>query len=319
MALSIAGSRVATSVVLDATDANRRNRGARAPIGPAPGTPGVTHRSAIMDTETEDGLQIVLSPLQLSAVLQNESIEQSSALTNRFWGGASIVIGAMEMQGAAALLLVPEPTLVTKVGGGALALHGSDTAAAGWVQLITGRTRTTLTAQAASAAARALGADPDAASAVGMAVDLAVPAAAGFAGVARAIAIRRGAVSLAAEEAAGGHTILKHVGRTEEELRARLLKEPKIPAASTFSSLRQAEKVVSDALRANKADIQEWARTAPLGRTKVLTFETGRIIGGGVVRGTTRMQSMTKVEIVLRKALSQNRIYFVLTSYPRPF
>jgi len=215
------------------------------------------------------------------------------------------------------LLLVPEPTLATKLAGGALALHGSDTSAAGWVQLITGRTRTTLTTQAVAAAARALGADPQAAAFIGMAVDIAVPTAAGFVGAARAIAIRRGAISLAAEEAAGGHTILKHVGRTEAQLRARLLTDRKIPAATTFTNLREAEHTVAEALRANKDAIQEWAKTARMGNNRTLVFEAGRIIGGGVVRATNRMQSMTGVIVVLRKQLSQNRIYFVVTAYPR--
>ena len=85
----------------------------------------------------------------------------------------------MELVGAAALLLTPEPTLVTKVAGGALAVHGSDTTSTGIVQVITGRTRTTLTSQAAAAAAEALGADPKTAKTVGFAVDLAVPVAAG--------------------------------------------------------------------------------------------------------------------------------------------
>lgn len=270
-----------------------------------------------MDTETDAGLEVVLTPLQLAAILQKDSIEEGSALTNRFWGAAAVVAGAMEMQGAAALLLVPEPTLATKLAGGALALHGSDTSAAGWVQLITGRTRTTLTTEAVAAAARALGANPQAATFVGMAVDLAVPSAAGFVGAARAISIRRGAISLAAEEAAGGHTILKHVGQTEAQLRARLLAEKRIPAATTFASLREAEHAVADALRANKDAIQEWARTSRVGDKKIVQFDAGRVIGAGVVRATNRMHSMTGVIVVLRKEISQNRVYFVFTAYPR--
>jgi len=183
--------------------------------------------------EEGDGLEIVLSPLQVAAVLENDTIEESSSLTNRFWGAATVVGGALELVGASALLLVPEPTLITKVAGGALAIHGSDTTSTGLVQIITGRTRTTLTSQAAEAAAAALGADPKLAKTVGMAVDIAVPLAAGFVGAARALAIRRGALCLASEEAAGGHTIARHIGRTEEQLRARLLAEPRIPAATT--------------------------------------------------------------------------------------
>jgi hypothetical protein len=266
--------------------------------------------------DADDGLEVVLSPLQLAAILENDSIEESHSLTNRFWGAAEVVGGAMELIGAAALILAPEPTTVTKIAGGALAIHGSDTTSTGLVQVITGRTRTTLTSQAATAAAEALGLDPKAAQTVGMAVDIAVPLAAGFVGAARAIAIRRGAISLASEEAAGGHTIAEHVGRTEEQLRARLARQARIPAASTFGSLREAERVVAEALRANKNAIEEWAKLAPAGDKKALTYAAGRVIGQGVVRSTSQMETMSKVIVVLKKVVAQNRVYFVLTSFP---
>src|SRR5688572_31378615 len=110
----------------------------------------------------------------------------------------------MELIGAAALFLAPEPTTVTKIAGGVLAVHGADTASAGLAQVVSCQTRTTLTSQAVTAAAKALGADPATAAHVALAVEVAVPMAAGFVGAARAVAIRRGAVSLAAEETLGG-------------------------------------------------------------------------------------------------------------------
>jgi hypothetical protein len=242
--------------------------------------------------EDGEGLEIVVSPLQLAAILENDSVEESSSLSNRFWGAASLVGGAIELVGAAGLILTPEPTTVTKIAGGALAVHGADTASTGIVQIVTGRTRTSLTSQAAAAAAEALGADPESARTVGMAVDIAVPLAAGFVGAARALAIRRGAIRLATEEAAGGHTIARHVGRTEEQLRARLLQEPRIPAATTFRALREAERVVGEALRANKEAIKVWAKTATAGQTKAFTHDAGRIIGQGVVRSTNQVHEM---------------------------
>lgn len=117
--------------------------------------------------------------------------------------------GAAELVGAGALLLVPEPTMVTKLAGGALALHGSDVVSAGMVQIATGSTRATLTAQGVTAAAETLGASSTSATRLGAAVDIAVPLAAGFVGALRALAVRRGVLSLAAEETAGGHTIAR--------------------------------------------------------------------------------------------------------------
>ncbi|PIE83379.1 MAG: hypothetical protein CSA09_00415 [Candidatus Contendobacter odensis] len=266
----------------------------------------------------EEGLEIVLTPLQFAAVLENDSIEESSSWSNRFWGAATVVGGALEMVGGAALLLTPEPTTVTKIAGGALAVHGADTTSTGIMQVVSGRTRTTLTSQAVAAAAKALGADPQTASNVAFAVDIAVPLVAGFAGAARVIAIRRGAITLAAEEAAGGHTIARHVGRTEAQLRSRLAQQPNIPAASTFRTLQEAERAVAAALRANKEAIKTWAKSANPGQTKAFTYEAGQVIGQGVVRSTGQMTNMSKMVVVVRKVIEQNRVYFVLTAYPKP-
>ena len=266
----------------------------------------------------EEGLEIVLTPLQFAAILENDSIEESSSWTNRFWGAATVVGGALEITGGAVLLLTPEPTMITKLAGGTLTVHGADTTATGIMQVISGRTHTTLTSQAVTAAAEVLGADPQTAANVGFAVDIAVPLIAGFAGAARAIAIRRGAVSFAAEEAAGGHTIARHVGRTEAQLRARLAQQANIPAASTFKTLQEAERAVAAALRANKEAIKIWAKTANPGQTKAFAYDAGRIIGQGVVRSTGQMTNMTKMVVVVRKVIAQNRVYFVLTSYPKP-
>jgi hypothetical protein len=267
---------------------------------------------------TENGIEIVLTPLQLAAVLEAETIEESAAFTNRLWGGVTLVAGALELIGGAALLLVPEPTTVTKITGGTLGLHGLDTASTGIMLVFSGRTKTTLTSQAVEATANYLGSDQKLASQIGTAVDIGVPLIAGFAGLARAIAIRRGAISLVAEEAVGGHTIARHVGLTEQQLRLRLANQPKIPAATTFKTLKDAESCVGEAIRANKPAIKVWAKNANIGQAKGFSYDAGRIIGEGVIRSTNQMQKMSKMIIVLRKVKEQNRIYFVLTAYPKP-
>lgn len=97
-------------------------------------------RSHPMD---QPDLERVLTPVQLAAVLQGESVNEAGHLSSAFWGATSVLTGAAELVGAAALLLVPEPTMVTKLAGGALALHGSDAVSAGIVQIATGTTRAT--------------------------------------------------------------------------------------------------------------------------------------------------------------------------------
>jgi hypothetical protein len=267
---------------------------------------------------SSEGLEVVLSPLQFAAILENESIDRGSCLSNRLWGTASVLGGAVELIGAAALLLTPEPTAMTKVAGGVLAVHGSDTVSSGLTQIFSCQPQSTLTSQGAAAVARALGADPKTAANFGIAIDVAVPLAAGFAGAARAIAIRRGAVSLAAEEAQGGHTIARHVGRTEAQLRARLVEQPGIPAASTFVTLEQAEQTVAAAVRANSSAIKAWAAGAGPGQTKAFSYTSATVVGQGVVRSTGQLTQMKNAVVVLRKVITGNRVYFVLTAYPKP-
>jgi hypothetical protein len=260
----------------------------------------------------QEDLEIVLSALQLAAILQGETIEQSSHIASAFWGATTVLVGATELVGAAALLLTPEPTTITKIAGGALALHGCDTVSAGIVQVTSGQTRTTITAQGAVAAARALGVDAKASAMLGTMVDVAVPLAAGFVGAIRIAAIRRGALSLMTEEAAGGHTLARHVGRTEADLRLRLTNQPAIEAASTFKTIRDAERMVAANLRANRSAIEAWAKTAKPGKTKAFTYSAGKAIGHGVVRATGKVTDMSNVVVVLRKVVSQNRVYSCL-------
>ncbi len=64
-----------------------------------------------------EGLQVVLTPVQLAALLEGEDFEGEGTLSNRLWGAAALAGGAIELIGAAALLLTPEPTMVTKIAG----------------------------------------------------------------------------------------------------------------------------------------------------------------------------------------------------------
>ncbi|EHR68978.1 hypothetical protein BurJ1DRAFT_0079 [Burkholderiales bacterium JOSHI_001] len=284
----------------------------------APGPIGLSSRGTSPDIPWQDdnGLQIVLSPVQLAAVFESETLDSAPSLSNRLWGAASVFAGGLELVGAAALLLTPEPTAITKVAGGALGVHGADTASAGLTQVVTGRSTTTLTSKAASSTAESLGADPRTAELIGLGADIAVPLLAGGAGLAKILSVRKGAISLAAEEASGGHTIAKHVGRTEEQLRQRLLTDRRIPVASTFRNLSEAERFIAEALRANREAISSWAKAAAIGERERFIYDAGKAVGFGIVRTMGKAESMTKMLVVLKKVQDQNRIYFVLTAFP---
>jgi hypothetical protein len=275
--------------------------------------------------EEQDGLTVALTPVQLAAVLTDDaSVFQGESASNRFWGGLRAAGGIVELLGAAALLGAPEPTMATKAGGIVLGAHGIDTVQSGARQLWTGRTTSSLTEQGASALARQLGAEPKTAENIGTAVDIAVPIIVTVGvGAVRALAVRSGRISLAAHEAAagskvGGHTIAKHIGKTEAELNARLLVEPKIPAASTFKSLEAAEKVLFQALKANKTAIETWAKTAKPGAKQAFEYVASEAVGEGVVRATGALTQMTKLRFVLKMQSYNGMTYYILTAFPIP-
>lgn len=155
-----------------------------------------------------DGLQVVLTPLQLAAIFNGETVENSASLEERLFGAATAVGGALELVGAAILLFTPEPTAVTKVAGAALGAHGVDTTTTGVRQILSGKPESTLTSDAAKSAAVALVIDDENAALIGLSVDIGIPLLLGLVGAARVLAIRRGAISLVAEEASGGIRLL---------------------------------------------------------------------------------------------------------------
>lgn len=115
--------------------------------------------------------------------------------------------GVAETLGGGALVLAPEPTMVTKVLGGAVALHGIDDVQAGLRSLWTGRATPTATQQAATSVAEHAGASHQTAERIGAGVDIAagvlLPIGAGRL-AARNVAARAAQTALPAEARAAG-------------------------------------------------------------------------------------------------------------------
>jgi hypothetical protein len=119
---------------------------------------------------------------------------------------------------------------------------------------------------------------------------------------------------LARDEDRGGHTLKKHVGRTDDELRERLRRERNISAASTWTDRAAAEETVAAALRANRAKIDRWTDHGYPRTNLALHFDAGRNIGRSIEHGESTSVPCTSAVLVL-KAGSPND-FFVLTTYP---
>lgn len=118
---------------------------------------------------------------------------------------------------------------------------------------------------------------------------------------------------LARDEERGGHTLRKHVGRSDQELRERLQREPDISAASTWTDRAAAEETVGAALREEHGKIERWTQRGERRANLALHFDAGREIGRSLARGAAQAVPCKQAVIVLR---ADGDGFYVLTTYP---
>jgi Bacterial CdiA-CT RNAse A domain len=118
---------------------------------------------------------------------------------------------------------------------------------------------------------------------------------------------------LSSDELAGGHTLRKHVGRTDDELRDRLAHED-ISASSTYTDKTAAEFAVGNALHDGQYRIEQWMQRSGGHPNLVLDYHGDQPIGRTLHRGDSSSQPCSDAKVVLRWLSSSE--YYVLTSYP---
>ena len=119
---------------------------------------------------------------------------------------------------------------------------------------------------------------------------------------------------LSADEDQGGHTLSKHVGKSDQDLRQRLARERNISGASTYTDRETAEKVVGTVLNQQREKIQRWLERSGEHPNLVLDYDGEQPIGRTLRRGTSSAQPCSHAIVVLRYAGGGQ--YYVLTSYP---
>lgn len=126
-------------------------------------------------------------------------------------------------------------------------------------------------------------------------------------------------IRLAEDERVGGHTLERHVGLSEADLRRRLADDPRLSRASSFPTQAVAEAVVNETLRRNAQRIAAWLRDDPQdGRPRAFHLNTSQVLGHGVARGDRRYMALRRATVVLRKTWRLDRGFYVLTAYPTP-
>ena len=122
---------------------------------------------------------------------------------------------------------------------------------------------------------------------------------------------------LSVDESLGGHTLARHVGKSDAELAERLARERQISAASTYTDRATAERSVGAALADGGGKLSSWMRRSGRRPNLVLHYveQSRRPIGRSLMRGRKSPVSCTRAIVVLRWDDRKNR-YYVLTSYP---
>ncbi|MFS0558362.1 polymorphic toxin-type HINT domain-containing protein [Brevibacillus sp. 179-C9.3 HS] len=116
-------------------------------------------------------------------------------------------------------------------------------------------------------------------------------------------------------EKVGGHTLEKHVSKTNEELINRANKED-VEAATSFTDKSTAIKSVQENLRRNADEIALWINESDTGR-KIFEMDHAFPIGKGVLQDKKKIKyDLTYSRLVLVRDLSQEWGFKILTAFP---
>ncbi len=119
---------------------------------------------------------------------------------------------------------------------------------------------------------------------------------------------------LARDEQRGGHTLKRHVGKSDMELRTRLAAEPTISAASTYTDRKTAESAVAEALGASQPRVEQWLHRRGGHPNLVLDFDGRQPLGRSLRRNASTSEPCSHALVVLKWMANDD--FIVLTSYP---
>ena len=121
---------------------------------------------------------------------------------------------------------------------------------------------------------------------------------------------------LSHDEKRGGHTLSRHVGLSDADLRERLRSDQRISAASTYPDRLTAEEAVTAAIQANRKRVDSWAMREGSRANLVIDWPgNGKVLGRSLRRGDKAPVPCTRALVIL-KWNTETEIYYVLTSYP---
>ena len=124
------------------------------------------------------------------------------------------------------------------------------------------------------------------------------------------------------QENDGGHTIARHVGKTDAWLVDRYNSNYHISGASSYATIQTATQHIQAALAITRAGYNAWEPNANTGARRALTTDLGSTVGRGVNSPTPRPADVGDVENLDRLVTVIEKTgagaCLLLTSYPTP-
>ena len=112
-----------------------------------------------------------------------------------------------------------------------------------------------------------------------------------------------------------GHTLERHVGKTEEQLKERL-RTDNVSAASTYYDKETATKAVKDTIKQHEKEIEKWLKESKENRL-VLNTKHNFAVGKTVLKKDMRVKDgLRNTVTVLQKDKGSQLGFKIVTSYP---
>ncbi|WP_181312565.1 RNase A-like domain-containing protein [Nocardioides campestrisoli] len=121
---------------------------------------------------------------------------------------------------------------------------------------------------------------------------------------------------LRSHDAEGGHTLEKHVGKTNEYLMERH-KKTDIPFSSTYTDEQTAERVIAEGIEHRADDVRRWLSDPTRKGGLEFDYPTSQDVGR-CLDPDGRIHAPSQVRIVLRKDPHMPEGFRLLTSFPKP-
>ncbi|WP_241602295.1 RNase A-like domain-containing protein [Rosenbergiella nectarea] len=121
---------------------------------------------------------------------------------------------------------------------------------------------------------------------------------------------------LVAHEAAGGHLITRHVGKTEVELLNRVSRG-NVKTASSFTDRATAEAITSKAIDANQSKINNYLSESQKGYLEI-DYKSSSTVGINISKGKKSATQVTNARIIIARDPSMPTGYRIITGYPTP-